>query len=194
MRSIVLASLDEAADIWAHLRTPALLDSVEAAAELLADAFRAGGRVLTCGNGGSMTDAMHFAEELTGRFRADRPALGALAISDPGHLTCVANDLGYEQVFRRYVEAVGRAGDVLVPISTSGTSPNVVLAAEAAKQAGITVIALTGRRDSPLGQLATVDLCVPGGRWADRVQEAHGFLLHVLVDLVERALFPPAEG
>lgn len=137
-----------------------------------------------------MSDAMHFAEELSGRYRQNRRALAAQAISDVGHLSCVANDFGYEQVFARYVEAHGQAGDVLVAISTSGTSPNVLRAAEVARARGMHVVAFTGRRDTPLGALADIELCTPAGRYADRVQELHIKVIHILLELVEQALFP----
>jgi D-sedoheptulose 7-phosphate isomerase len=132
---------------------------------------------------------MHFAEELSGRYREDRAALPAQAISDPGHLTCVGNDYGYERVFARYMEAHGRAGDVLLAISTSGTSANVLRAAEAARARGVKVIALTGKPGTTLGALADVEVCTPGGRYADRVQELHIKVIHILIELVERALF-----
>ena len=117
---------------------------------MLADCLSRGGKVLTCGNGGSMCDAIHLAEELSGRFRADRRALGAVVLSDPGYLTCVGNDLGYDEVFARGVEALGRTDDVLVAFTTSGTSPNVVRALGAAREAGITGIAVTGRAGTAL--------------------------------------------
>jgi D-sedoheptulose 7-phosphate isomerase len=134
---------------------------------------------------------MHFAEELSGRYREDRPALAAQAISDPGHLSCVGNDYGYDRVFARYIEAHGRAGDVLLAISTSGTSPNVLRAAETARNRGLVVIALTGRRGTALGALADFAICTQGGRYADRVQELHIKVIHILIELVEAALFPP---
>lgn len=162
---------------------------IAAAARLLVDCFKARGHVFTCGNGGSMCDAMHFAEELSGRYRNDRPALGAISISDGAHLTCAANDFGFEQVFSRYIEAQGRSGDVLVGISTSGKSPNVILAAEKAKSIGMKVITLTGKPGSLLGSLAHVDICTPGGRYADRVQELHIKVIHTLIELIEREMF-----
>jgi D-sedoheptulose 7-phosphate isomerase len=137
-----------------------------------------------------MCDAMHFAEELTGRFRDDRPGYAALAISDASHLSCVGNDYGYEQVFARFVEAHGRAGDVLLAISTSGTSKNVVAAARVAKQLGVRVIALTGRAGTPLAELADLAIVTPAGRHADRVQELHIKVIHILIELVERRLAP----
>lgn len=190
-RAAVQAALQEAADSLARLQADAaMLDLIARAGELLADTFVAGGRAYACGNGGSMCDAMHFAEELTGRFRRDRPGYAALAISDPGHLSCVGNDLGYERVFARFLEAHGRRGDVLLAISTSGTSRNVVAAAETAKQLGLKVIALTGRAGTPVAGLADVAIVTPGGQYADRVQELHIKVIHILIELVERRLTP----
>lgn len=166
------------------------LKDIERAAGLLIAVFEAKGRVYSCGNGGSMCDAMHFAEELTGRYRHDRAALAAAAISDPGHMSCVGNDLGYEQVFSRYIEAHGRAGDCLLVLSTSGTSKNVLRAARAAKSLGLSVIALSGKPSPELQALSTVYVCTPGGVFADRVQELHIKVLHILIELIERHFFP----
>lgn len=141
-----------------------------------------------------MCDAMHFAEELTGRYRLDRPALAATAISDVGHLTCVGNDLGYEQIFSRYLEAHGHEGDCLVALSTSGTSKNIVVAAQAAQSLGIHVIVLSGRQSTSLASLATVYICTPTGTFADRVQELHIKVLHILIELIERHFFPENYG
>lgn len=174
----------------ALLRNHTALASVEKAAALLIGVFERKGRVYACGNGGSMCDAMHFAEELTGRYRRDRAALAATAISDAGHLTCVGNDLGYEQVFSRYIEAHGRAGDCLVALSTSGTSKNIIRAAEAARSLGMSVIVLSGRRSEALEALSTVYVCTPGGTFADHVQELHIKVLHIFIELIERHLFP----
>ncbi len=165
------------------------LRKIVKAGEVLALSFKAGGKVYSCGNGGSMCDAMHFAEELTGRFRKDRPGLPALAISDGAHLTCTGNDFGFDAVFSRFVEAHGKPGDVLLGISTSGKSPNVIKAIEAARQRQMTVIALTGKPGSPVGQLAHIEICTPGGRFADRVQELHIKVIHTLIELVERRMF-----
>jgi D-sedoheptulose 7-phosphate isomerase len=137
-----------------------------------------------------MCDAMHFAEELTGRFRDNRPGYAALAIGDASHLTCVGNDYGYEQVFARFIQAHGRAGDVLLAISTSGTSKNVVAAATVAKTLGMRIIALTGRAATPLADLADIAIVTPGGKYADRVQELHIKVIHILIELVERRLAP----
>ncbi len=166
------------------------LANIEHAANLLVSSFEAKGKVFSCGNGGSMCDAMHFAEELTGRYRKNRPGIAAVSISDASHISCVANDFGYDHIFSRYVESHGREGDVLLAISTSGKSPNVVKAAEAAKALGIKVIALTGKPDSLLESLADVCICAPGGDFADRTQELHIKVIHILIELVERRLSP----
>lgn len=188
---VVDAALSESADALQALRGDrAALAATARAAALIVDAFGRGGRVFSCGNGGSMCDAMHLAEELSGRFRGDRKGLPAQAISDPGHLSCVANDFGYDAVFARYLESHARAGDVLVAISTSGTSKNVLAAARTAAAIGMQTIALTGRRESPLAAAADCAICTPAGRYADRVQELHIKLIHILIELIERDLFP----
>jgi D-sedoheptulose 7-phosphate isomerase len=164
------------------------LDQIVEAGRLLATGLAQGGKVLTCGNGGSMSDAIHLAEELSGRFRADRRPLAAVALSDPGYLTCVSNDFGYDQVFARGVEALGRPEDVLVAFTTSGTSPNIVAAVSAARRLGLSSIVVTGQAGTPAGGEATRSIVTPGGRWADRVQELHTFVVHVLIELVEHSL------
>jgi D-sedoheptulose 7-phosphate isomerase len=166
------------------------LDAVEAGARGLVATLEGGGKVYAAGNGGSLCDAMHFAEELSGSFRDVRPPLPATAIADAAHLTCVGNDFGFEHVFARHVTAFVGEGDAFVAISTSGTSANVVRAAEAAREQGGFVLALTGREGSPLGALADVDICTPAGPYSDRVQELHILVIHLLVELVERSLFP----
>ena len=191
MKLHIETSLREAqAALDTLLRNPAALGAVERAAMVLIDVFTAKGRVYACGNGGSMCDAMHFAEELTGRYRNDRAALPATAISDAGHLTCVGNDLGYDQVFSRYIEAHGRPGDCLVALSTSGTSKNIVRAAQAAQTLGMRVIVLSGRASPALEALSTVYVNTPGGSFADRVQELHIKVLHILIELIERHFYP----
>lgn len=191
MQQYIQSSLQEAhTALTSLLANPAGLASVEQAAQLLIATFEAKGRVYSCGNGGSMCDAMHFAEELTGRYRKDRPALGAAAISDASHLTCVGNDHGYDNVFSRYIEGHGRDGDCLVALSTSGTSKNIIRAAEAAKARGMKVIILSGRQSEKLEPLSDVYVCTPGGTYADRVQELHIKVLHILIELIERHFFP----
>jgi D-sedoheptulose 7-phosphate isomerase len=166
------------------------LQSVAAAAHLLVTAFRSNGRAFSCGNGGSMCDAMHFAEELTGRFRHDRPGIAATAISDPTHITCVANDYGYENVFSRYIQSHGRPGDVLLAISTSGKSASILVAAQMAQKLGMQVIALTGASGSPLEDLCDVCISCPSRAFADRTQEMHIKIIHILIELIERELYP----
>lgn len=165
-------------------------EAIVQASELMAETIRRGGKILSCGNGGSLCDSMHFAEEMTGRFRSDRPGYAAIAIADASHMSCVGNDYGYRAVFSRYVEAVGRPGDVLLAITTSGTSANVIDAVEAAHKNGMKVVGLTGKFDSPLAQKADVAIVTPAGRWADRVQELHIKSIHILIELVERQLAP----
>ncbi|MGU9956950.1 MAG: SIS domain-containing protein [Arenicellales bacterium WSBS_2016_MAG_OTU3] len=189
--SVVEFNLREAQQgLEALLNNAQTLNNIAQAAELLTNVLRNNHRVISCGNGGSMCDAMHFAEEMSGRFRDNRKGLAASAISDPGHLSCVSNDFGYEQVFSRYLEAHARTGDCLLGISTSGNSANVIRAAEFAKSAGINIITLTGKPDTELGKLADIDICTPAGRFADRVQELHIKVIHIVIELVERALFP----
>ncbi|MDQ3447131.1 MAG: D-sedoheptulose 7-phosphate isomerase [Pseudomonadota bacterium] len=176
--------------LQALIGSEATLHRIAAAGQLLADTFAAGGRAYSCGNGGSMCDAMHFAEELTGRFRDNRPGYAALAISDASHLSCVGNDYGYDQVFARFIEAHGRAGDVLLAISTSGTSRNVLSAVDVAHRLGMKVIGLTGRAATPLAESADIAIVTAAGRYADRVQELHIKVIHILIELVERRLAP----
>ena len=169
----------------AFLSDGALLSAVEQAGDLMVTSIRGGGKVISCGNGGSMCDAMHFAEELSGRYRDDRKALPALSISDPSHLSCVGNDYGFDAVFSRYVEAVGRPGDVLLAISTSGNSANVIKAARTAKEAGMTVVGLTGKDGGELAVLCDAEVRVPWSGYADRIQEVHIKCIHALIAHIE---------
>ncbi len=167
--------------------------TLERAADLAAASLREGGKVLACGNGGSACDAMHFCEELTGRFRKDRPALAAVSLTDVGHITCVANDYGYDEVFARGVQALGKSGDVLVAMSTSGNSPNVIRAVEEAGKIGMRTIGLLGRDGGALAGVCDLEWIIPGvpidAPTADRIQEVHMLILHALVEGVERRLF-----
>lgn len=191
MKDQILDSLNRSSEALAQfMAREESIGRVESAAKRLIAAFEAGHAAYSCGNGGSMSDAMHFAEELTGRYRDNRAGLPATAISDPGHLSCVANDYGYEYVFSRYIEARGRPGDVLLAISTSGRSRNVINAATSARARDMTVITLTGAQGSPLGELADVDIYTVQSGYADRVQEIHIKVIHILIELVERQLFP----
>lgn len=185
----VLAALNDARDaLDALISNEKTIEAVVAAAGLMADAVEGDGKVMSCGNGGSLCDAMHFAEEMTGRYRSNRRPYAALAISDASHMACVGNDYGYEEVFSRYVEAHGRKGDVLLAITTSGTSRNIVKAAEVARRKGVKVVGLTGRDETPITELADVSIVTPAGRWADRVQELHIKCIHILIELIERRL------
>ena len=187
----VRAALLEAQEALAHLLSDeVMLERINAAGNLMADALQSGGRIYSCGNGGSLCDAMHFAEEMTGRYRNNRPAYAATAIADASHMACVANDFGYEYVFSRYIEGVARSGDVLLGISTSGTSKNVLRAVEASRAKGVKVVSLTGRADSPIAKLSDVAIVTPGGRYADRVQELLIKCIHIFIELVERRLNP----
>jgi D-sedoheptulose 7-phosphate isomerase len=162
------------------------MNRIEQAGKLMTDAIVQGKKIMSCGNGGSMCDAMHFAEELTGRYRDDRKALPAIAISDPSHLACVGNDYGYDFVFSRYIEALGNEGDVLLAISTSGNSKNVIKAIETAKVKGIKVIGLTGKDGGKMASLCDVEIRAPHSPYADRAQEIHIKCIHALIDYVER--------
>ena len=165
------------------------LAQVERCAETIADALQAGGKVLTAGNGGSAADALHLSEELVGRYKNNRRALPAIALpADGTALTCIGNDFGFDQIFSRQVEALGKPGDVLVLFTSSGNSPNLLLALEAAKKQGIRTVALTGRGGGKLKGLADVEWVVPSSSGA-RVQELHGWALHVILEVVENRLF-----
>ena len=170
----VLAALNDARDaLDALISNEKTIEAVVAAAGLMADAVEGDGKVMSCGNGGSLCDAMHFAEEMTGRYRSNRRPYAALAISDASHMACVGNDYGYEEVFSRYVEAQSR---------------NIVKAVEVARRKGVKVVALTGRDETPITELADVSIVTPAGRWADRVQELHIKCIHILIELIERRL------
>ncbi|WP_276499819.1 D-sedoheptulose 7-phosphate isomerase [Pontibacter litorisediminis] len=185
----ILAELTQAQEVLsAFLSDAQNIASIEQAAEAMAHSIQNGGKILSCGNGGSMCDAMHFAEELTGRYRNDRKAIPAISISDASHMSCVGNDYGYEFVFSRYLEALGNQGDVLLAISTSGNSGNVLRAAETAKAKGMKVVGLTGKDGGKLAPLCDVEVRVPHFGYADRVQEIHIKVIHILILLLEQKL------
>jgi D-sedoheptulose 7-phosphate isomerase len=160
-------------------------DKIKRAGDEMIRAIKAGGKIISCGNGGSMSDAMHFAEEMTGRFRENRGPLAAIAISDPSHITCISNDYGFEFIFSRFVESIGGKNDVLLAISTSGNSQNVINAVEKAKEKGMFVVALTGKDGGKLAHLADLELRAPMSNWADRVQEIHIKIIHSLIHYIE---------
>ncbi len=158
-------------------------------AETLAAIFQRGDKAMSCGNGGSMSDAMHFAEEWSGRYRKERPPLPAIAFSDPGHMSCVANDYGFEEVFARQVRALGRKGDLLLMMTTSGNSPNLLRAATVARELGVITVGLLGRDGGKLLPLCDIPIIVPG-KTSDRIQELHIKIIHIVIETVERQLFP----
>jgi D-sedoheptulose 7-phosphate isomerase len=186
---LIKHELNEAADVLRKfLSDDNNITQIGGAAKLIADAFKQGGKVLSCGNGGSHCDAMHFAEELTGRYRENRPGYPGIAISDPSHLSCVSNDFGYEFVFSRYVEAVGARGDVLFGLSTSGNSGNILKAIEAARVKGMKTIALTGKDGGKMAGIADIEIRVPHFGYADRIQEIHIKIIHILIMLIEKEM------
>jgi D-sedoheptulose 7-phosphate isomerase len=190
LASLVQAELAEARTVLDHfLADERNLACIAEAAELVVASLKSGGKVLTCGNGGSLCDAQHFAEELSGRYRHDRPALAAIALTEASHMTCVANDYGFEFVFSRFVQALGRRGDVLLAISTSGNSPNILNAAEAARAAGLKVVSLTGKNGGKLADLSDVEIRVPHFGFADRIQEVHIKAIHIMIMLIEKLMF-----
>ena len=164
------------------------IKSISEAADVIVSALRNDGKIISCGNGGSMCDAMHFAEEMTGRFRDDRKPLAAISISDPSHLSCVANDYGYEFVFSRYIEAVGKKGDVLLAISTSGNSKNIIAAIASAKKIGIKIVGLTGKNGGQMSSLCDVEIRASDSNYADRAQEIHIKIIHSLIHCIEEAM------
>lgn len=161
----------------------------EKVAKTLAEVFNNENKVLICGNGGSNCDALHFAEEFTGRFRGDRRALPAIAISESSHITCVGNDYGFDYVFSRGVEAYGKSGDMFIGISTSGNSGNVIKAVEAAKKLGMKTCVLLGKDGGKLKGMCDYEFIIPG-KTSDRVQEIHMMILHIIIEGVERIMFP----
>ena len=174
MKRTIEHSLEEARqELESFLADPATFPSIEQAATLMASCLSSGGKIMSCGNGGSLCDATHFAEELTGRFRNDRRPFPAMAINDPAYLTCVGNDYSFDVVFSRWIEAFGKPGDVLLAISTSGTSSNIIKAAEAAKGLGMKVVALTSKKGQTLSALSDVAIMAPNAPHSDRIQEIH---------------------
>jgi D-sedoheptulose 7-phosphate isomerase len=180
---------NQALEILQIFNTQENFAKIEHAGNLMVESLRNEGKIISCGNGGSMCDAMHFAEELTGRYRDNRPGIAALSISDPSHLSCVGNDYGYEYVFSRYIEAVGRKGDVLLAISTSGNSKNVLRAMEAARVKGMRIVGLTGKDGGEMAGLCDVEIRAPHAPYADRAQEIHIKVIHSLIDHIESLLF-----
>lgn len=186
MNDIIYSELTEARSVLdAFMADPANVQAIANAARLMADALQNGQKIISCGNGGSHCDAMHFAEELSGRYRNDRRSLAAIAISDTSHITCVGNDYGYDFIFSRFIEGLGNAGDVLMGISTSGNSANIMRAVESARQKGMKVVLLTGKDGGKLANAADVEIRVPHFGYADRIQEVHIKVIHLFILLIE---------
>lgn len=188
MSDLISEYFEEAKTALHSFSTRENMQAIAAAADLMIESLKHGGKIISCGNGGSMCDAMHFAEELTGRYRNDRPSIAALSISDPSHMSCVGNDYGFDQVFSRYVEGVGRAGDVLLGISTSGNSQNVINAIEAAKSKGMKVVGLTGKDGGKMASHCDVEVRGPNTPYADHIQEIHIKVIHSLILSIEAGL------
>ncbi len=189
MKDLITHELREAAQVLeTFLADPQQQAAIEQAAQLLVKTIRQDGKIISCGNGGSHCDAMHFAEELSGRYRDDRRALPAIAISDASHLSCVSNDYGFQSVFSRFVEGLGQSGDTLLAISTSGNSPNILEAVRAARERDMTVVALTGKDGGKLAERVDVEIRAPHHGYADRIQEIHIKVIHILIMLIEQGV------
>jgi D-sedoheptulose 7-phosphate isomerase len=188
LRNLIQQQFEEAQQTLVNFQTEENFSLILQAVEAMSQAIQNGGKIISCGNGGSMCDAMHFAEELSGRFRDNRRALAAISISDPSHLSCVSNDYGYDFVFSRFIEGLGQANDVLLGISTSGNSKNVILAVEAAKAKGMKTIVLTGKDGGKLAGLADIEIRAPHSNFADRAQEIHIKVIHSLILGIEQSL------
>lgn len=189
LRNIITDGLAEAkSELDAFINDPLTAPSIMEAANLMATCLTQGGKIISCGNGGSLCDATHFAEELTGRFREDRRPLPAMAINDPAYITCVGNDYSFEDVFSRWVEAFGKTGDILLAISTSGSSKNILKAAAAARRLGMKVVALTSKKGKSLAELADVVVAAPDAPHSDRIQEIHIKVIHILIQSIESLL------
>ena len=189
MQQKILQAVDDGVRAIEFLKQPESLVFIQNAARVIADCFRKGNKLLIAGNGGSLCDAMHFAEELTGIFRHKRKALPAIALSDPGHLSCMANDVGYHDVFSRAVEALGREGDVFVALTTSGNSQNLIHAVEMAKAMGLQTISFLGKTGGKLKGVSDLEWIINGFSYSDRIQEAHMTAIHIIIEMIEHELF-----
>lgn len=190
MKKQIQQSVNQSIQAIEKLQHPDSLAFIEKAAEMLASCFSKGNKVIAAGNGGSLCDAAHFAEELTGLFRSFRTALPAIALSDPGHITCAGNDLGFEWIFARGVEAYGKPNDVFIGLTTSGNSPNIIRAFEAAQKQGLKTIAFLGKGGGKLKGVADLELIIDGFNTSDRIQEAHMAAIHIIIEIIEYHLFP----
>lgn len=189
IRETIEYSLEEVRrELESFLKDPRTVPTMEKIVKILSESLSSGGKIMSCGNGGSLCDAAHFAEELTGRFRKNRRPLPAMAINDPAYITCTGNDFSFDVIFERWVEAFGKPGDVLLAISTSGNSKNILLAAEAAKKLGMKVVALTSVKGTQLSSIADVALEAPEAPHSDRIQEIHIKVIHIVIESLEKEL------
>ena len=193
MQNAILKSVKKGIEAMESLRSPEGLKFIESTAWAIIDCFKNGGKLLIAGNGGSLCDAMHFAEELTGYFRKKRPALPAIALADPGHLTCVGNDTSFNEIFSRGIEAHGNHGDLFIALSTSGNSENLIRATTVAKEKNLQVITFLGKTGGALKGMGDFEWIVSGFEYSDRIQEAHMAAIHIIIEMVEQELFFPVE-
>jgi len=193
LQNAILKSVKKGIEAMESLRSPEGLKFIESTAWAIIDCFKNGGKLLIAGNGGSLCDAMHFAEELTGYFRKKRPALPAIALADPGHLTCVGNDTSFNEIFSRGIEAHGNHGDLFIALSTSGNSENLIRATTVAKEKNLQVITFLGKTGGALKGMGDFEWIVSGFEYSDRIQEAHMAAIHIIIEMVEQELFFPVE-
>jgi len=193
MRQDILSAVKDGVRAIEELKKDASLQFIQSCAELISECYLRGGKLLIAGNGGSLCDAMHFAEEMTGQFRNPRMALAAVALSDPGHLSCTANDMGFDKVFSRGVEALGKPGDIFIALTTSGNSENLIRAVEVAKERGLKTILFLGKTGGKMKKMGDLEWIVPGFSTSDRIQEAHMTAIHIIIEMVEKRLFSSKE-
>lgn len=193
MPSCIEKAIDDAIRAVEFLKKPLSIAFMETASQWISECFANGGKILIAGNGGSLCDAMHFAEELTGQFRHKRKALPAIALSDPSHMSCTANDMGFDEVFARGVEAFGSAGDIFIALTTSGNSSNIHRAVLSAQERGLKTIAFLGKSGGKLRSVADLEWIVSGFEYSDRIQEAHMAAIHMIIERVEERLFASAQ-
>lgn len=185
----IISSVNESVQAIETLLLPESLSFIKEASQMIADTFKRGGKIIIAGNGGSLCDANHFAEELTGFYRKFRKALPAIALSESGHITCVGNDIGFEWIFARGVEAYGQEGDVFIAMTTSGNSLNLIRAVEAAQSKNLKTIAFLGKEGGKLKGLCDLELIIKGFAFSDRIQEAHMAAIHIIIEMIEKELF-----
>lgn len=189
MQKSIASALQDSVDAIVQLQSTVNTEFIEACAQMIAQCYQQGGKLIIAGNGGSLCDGGHFAEELTGQYRKPRAALPAIALNDPGFLTCTANDFGFETVFARGVAAFGQPGDIFIGLTTSGNSPNLVKAFEVAQEKDLKTIAFLGKGGGKLKGVADLEMIIENFKTSDRVQEAHMCAIHIIIEMVEKELF-----